>query len=156
MKLRPKKAARQNASRILPPLVEAFLRNGDAAFEDALHGEELHEFRIQTKRLRYVLEYFRPCYGQALEAYLKTIQGLQTALGDLNDCCSTRTLLQEVMARDTPHNRYKKLFAALDRREQNLFEEYRAYWTQHLEDAGYRQKFLRYLRNPPRTRERKK
>lgn len=150
MRFRPKRPARANAARVLPRLAERLFRAGDASVEDDLHSEEVHDFRIRTKRFRYVLEYFRPCYGKALDAYLEAVRGLQAALGDLNDCHSTRVLLQRLLHPGDPPTRHKKLLAALDRRENDLFEKYRAYWHETLESPEYREKFMRYLTHPPR------
>lgn len=154
MKLRPKKPARENASRVLPRLAEKFFRAGDAAIEDDLRGKEVHAFRIRTKRFRYVLEYFRPCYGQALDTYLETVRELQAALGGLNDTCATRTLLAELLQPGNPPTRHKPVFAALERQENDWLEKYRAYWHETLENPEYRERFLRYLTHPPRQRAR--
>jgi CHAD domain-containing protein len=152
MKLRAKRSARENASRVLPRLAKRFLQTGFAAVEEDLRGEELHDFRIQAKRFRYVLEFLQPCYGQAMDTYLEAVRGLQTALGDLNDCCSTRTLLEELLGPGDPPTRHKKLFGALDRLEQDRLEKYRVYWNQSLGTPDYRERFLRYLAHPPRVR----
>ena len=150
MRFRPKRSARENAARLLPSLAEKFFRAGDASIEDHLHSGEVHDFRIRAKRFRYVLEYFRPCYGKALDAYLEAVRGLQAALGDLNDCHSTRVLLQNLLQPGDPPARHKKLLAALDRRENDLLEKYRAYWHETLESQEYRERFTRYLTHPPR------
>lgn len=155
MRFRPKKPARENAARLLPRLAAKFFRAGDASVEDDLQSEEVHAFRLRTKRFRYVLEYFRPCYGKALDAYLEAVRGLQAVLGDLNDCHSTRVLLQDLLKLADPPTRHKKLLAALDRRENDLFEKYRAYWHETLESPEYREKFVRYLTHPPRRRPKK-
>ncbi len=150
MRFRPKRPARENAARLLPRLAEKFFRAGDASVEDDLHSEEVHAFRIRAKRFRYVLEYFRPCYGKALDAYLAAVRGLQAALGDLNDCHSTGVLVQELLETGDPPTRHKKLLAALDRRESDLLEKYQAYWHETLESPEYRERFVRYLTHPPR------
>jgi CHAD domain-containing protein len=155
MRFRPKRPARENAARLLPRLAEKFFRAGDASVEDDLHGEEVHDFRIRTKRFRYVLEYFRPCYGKALDAYLEAVRGLQAVLGDLNDCHSTRVLLKDLLHTGDPPTRHKKILGALDRRENDLFEKYRAYWHETLDSREYREKFIRYLTHPPRRRPKK-
>ncbi len=150
MKFRPKRSARENAARVLPRLADAFFRAGDDAFQEELRGEELHDFRIRTKRFRYVLEYFRPCYGRALDAYLESVRGLQAVLGDLNDCCAARKLLTSLGSQKRPPPRFPRLFGALERREQDLYHDYRTYWTSRMQDALGRRRFLRYLANPPR------
>jgi CHAD domain-containing protein len=45
----------------------------------------LHEMRIAAKRLRYAMELFAPCWGEALNEYAAEVAELQTSLGDLHD-----------------------------------------------------------------------
>jgi len=152
MKFRPKKSARQNAARVLPRLAAKFFRAGDASVDDDLRASEVHDFRIRTKRFRYVLEYFRPCYGQALEGYLEVVRGVQSVLGELNDCRSTRILLDRLLEPGDPPARHKKLFAAMARRESGLLEKYRSYWRENVANPESRERFVRYLSHPPRDR----
>lgn len=154
MRLRPQKPAPENASRLLPRLAKLFFQAGDRSVEDDLKGEEVHPFRILTKRFRYALEYFRPCYGSGMDSHIQTISGLQRVLGELNDCCSSRELCRNLLKVGNPASRYKKLFAALDRREADLLEQYRAYWRKTLESPARRENFLRYVSHPPPARRR--
>src|SRR5437762_800924 len=55
--------------------------------------EELHRMRLASKRLRYTLELFRPCYGPKFEERLEVLKELQDALGDVNDAVVARKLL---------------------------------------------------------------
>jgi CHAD domain-containing protein len=90
-----------------------------------------------------------------MDGYLEKVRELQSALGDLNDCCSSRTLLVGLLNPGNPPARHRKLFAALDRLEQDRLEKYRGYWGQTLANPEYRERFLRYLAHPPRERLRK-
>lgn len=48
---------------------------------------EVHELRINCKRLRYLMELFEPLFESAeLKAALKPLKRLQNTLGDFNDC----------------------------------------------------------------------
>src|SRR5712692_5431950 len=124
MKLRPRKTASQNASRLLPRLAERVLRAGDKSLADDVNAEDAHSFRILVKRFRYTLEYFRPCYGDGMDLYLVRLKALQQALGELNDCYATKRLLTDVLKAGDPPTRYKKIFAALNRREEDLMERF--------------------------------
>ena len=148
MKLRPRKTASQNASRLLPRLAERVFRAGDKSLADDLNAEDAHNFRILVKRFRYTLEYFRPCYGDGLDVYLGRLKALQQALGELHDCYATRRLLLDVLKMGDPPTRHKKLFAALNRREEDLMERFRAAWRHVWENLAVRRKFLRYLAKP--------
>jgi CHAD domain-containing protein len=48
-------------------------------------ADELHDMRIEAKRLRYTLELFAPVYDGALDPFVKRTKKLQTLLGDLHD-----------------------------------------------------------------------
>ncbi|HEX8890896.1 MAG TPA: CHAD domain-containing protein [Pyrinomonadaceae bacterium] len=48
--------------------------------------EHLHEMRIAAKRLRYAMELFTPCLGEALKPFCKEIARMQDSLGELHDC----------------------------------------------------------------------
>jgi len=52
------------------------------------HGEAgaLHDMRIASKRLRYVLEMTAPALGEAAREGAKTAKALQDVLGEIHDC----------------------------------------------------------------------
>lgn len=47
--------------------------------------EQLHELRIEFKRLRYTMEFFREVLGPEVSLIIEEIKGVQDHLGDLND-----------------------------------------------------------------------
>ena len=53
----------------------------------ASSDEALHALRIQCKRLRYLLEFFRPAYGELLRAETRRLKILQDVLGEFQDAC---------------------------------------------------------------------
>jgi CHAD domain-containing protein len=55
-------------------------------FFHPLNVKPLHKMRIAAKRLRYALELFEPCLGPGTALFARKVAGLQTSLGDLNDC----------------------------------------------------------------------
>lgn len=61
--------------------------------------EQLHALRIEFKRLRYTLEYFREVLGEPVSSIIKEIKEVQDHLGDLNDadvtCRTLSTFLHE-------------------------------------------------------------
>jgi CHAD domain-containing protein len=48
--------------------------------------EQLHAMRIAAKHLRYAMEIFSPLYGEDFERILRTVQQVQTQLGEIHDC----------------------------------------------------------------------
>jgi len=90
------KTVARNASEKLPDLAGDFFAAGAAlaaAGQPALAA--LHRFRLLTKRFRYVLELFRPCYGPGLDTRIEMLQGLQQRLGEISDCGATEDLLRK-------------------------------------------------------------
>jgi CHAD domain-containing protein len=47
--------------------------------------EQLHELRIEFKRLRYIMEFFREVLGPEVDSIIEEIKSVQDHLGDLND-----------------------------------------------------------------------
>jgi CHAD domain-containing protein len=61
--------------------------------------ERLHALRIEFKKLRYSLEYFREVFDEDIEILINFIKSIQEHLGDLNDAdvaCKVMTNLFEV------------------------------------------------------------
>jgi CHAD domain-containing protein len=84
----------QNASRKLPQLARAYFHAGRALFSAEPAAGTFHKFRLETKRFRYTLELFHPCYGPGLEERLKLLRSIQDLLGEINDCATTQKLLR--------------------------------------------------------------
>ncbi|MFC7338442.1 CHAD domain-containing protein [Haloferula chungangensis] len=56
------------------------------ALTDSTPDEQVHELRIECKRLRYLLELFASLFDQkGLRKILRRLKGLQNVLGDFND-----------------------------------------------------------------------
>jgi CHAD domain-containing protein len=83
----------ENASEKLPELALGFFEAGRELAAKDSSFDALHRFRLLTKRFRYALELFRPCYGPGLSARIEALQTLQQELGEINDCAATRELL---------------------------------------------------------------
>jgi CHAD domain-containing protein len=73
---------------------------GVRTFDAILHQatlEQFHALRIEFKKLRYTLEYFREVLGQDVKAVINEIKGLQDHLGDLNDANVAVGILREFL-----------------------------------------------------------
>ncbi len=70
---------------VLPKMARKYFEAGRKAIEGKRPPDELHGFRLKTKRFRYTLELFRPLYGPNLDRYLKALRELQGALGKVSD-----------------------------------------------------------------------
>jgi CHAD domain-containing protein len=85
MKLKPSQSAAENARVVLPKMARKYFEAGRKAIDGKRPPEELHGFRLETKRFRYTLELFRPLYGPNLDRYLKALREMQGALGKVSD-----------------------------------------------------------------------
>ena len=87
------KSVAWNAREKLPELARGFFETGRALAASHPSLQALHRFRLLTKRFRYTLELFRPCYGPVLDLRIEALKTLQQYLGEISDCATTRKLL---------------------------------------------------------------
>ncbi len=92
-----------------PPLVKeiapvliytrlAAVRAYEAIVENATI-QQLHALRIEFKKLRYTVEYFREVLGEEVKPVINELKGLQDHLGDLNDAQVACLIVQEFLER---------------------------------------------------------
>jgi CHAD domain-containing protein len=86
--------AAAGAARVLPKLVKAYFKSGRWAMKHERSWDELHAFRLESKRFRYTLEIFRPLYGPLLDERIASLKKLQQLLGEINDAVATAALLK--------------------------------------------------------------
>ena len=82
------------------------IRKGKA-ITDETPAEALHEVRIDAKKLRYLMEFFRSLFAkEAINPVIKSLKHLQDLLGDFNDYEVQRDsmgdLAQRLARRDVP------------------------------------------------------
>jgi len=129
-----RKSAAANARLELPRMMSEYF----AEVREALAGEHspagLHPVRLASKKVRYTLELFRPCYDAAgFDARVKALKDVQTSLGDVNDAVATWQLLEKVM----PDSRQSAaLHKVLNKRAEDKAEEFRAHWTERFDAEG--------------------
>jgi CHAD domain-containing protein len=56
------------------------------AATDSHDERALHDMRIAFKRLRYVLEVMRPCFGEPAAEAIASAKRFQDLLGEIHDC----------------------------------------------------------------------
>jgi CHAD domain-containing protein len=124
----------ENARAQLPSLVGGYFRSGRKLMTSAASPEDLHAFRLKTKRLRYTLELFRPCYGSTLEQRLEELRAVQTILGDISDChAALRIAARSLKSRSAE---FRKLKRYLDARSARLTAAFRKHWREKFDAAG--------------------
>ncbi len=75
----------------------AGVRAYDACLEQA-SVEQLHALRIEFKKFRYTLEFFREVLGDSAKAAIGEVKKLQDHLGDLNDAVVATQILTDFLA----------------------------------------------------------
>jgi CHAD domain-containing protein len=111
------------AKRTLSGMMQDFFTRGGEAARQKASPEQLHQFRLAAKRLRYTLELFAPLYGPSVNAMLEQIRSVQTYLGAVNDCETVRSMVEAY--RDN-----QGVDAALKRKQRRQTAEFRRRWAE--------------------------
>ena len=130
------RSAEQNASQKLPAIAREYFQAGRALFAAKPAVGAFHKFRLETKRFRYTLELFQPCYGPGLEERLKLLRDIQDLLGEINDCATTQKLLR------SHSDRVSKF---LERRMALRARTLRTLWRQTIDGEGQEGWWANYL-----------
>ncbi|MBK1877340.1 CHAD domain-containing protein [Pelagicoccus mobilis] len=69
-----------------------------SAINDQTPDDEVHELRIECKKLRYLLELFSSLFPpKEIKTIIKQLKGLQNTLGDFNDYCVQQVALSDYL-----------------------------------------------------------
>jgi len=132
--------AAANARRELPKLTAHYFAEVRKLLAEDPSPTELHRVRLATKRLRYTIELFRPCYGPGLETRLAALRTIQQMLGEVNDSVAAAKLLPKSMrARDF-----------VERRGEEKAAEFRKHWAEVFDAAGQEQLWTGFLKRRAR------
>ena len=134
-------AIEETARRILPKMAADFLDRGNAAAQAKLSPEKLHAFRIASKKFRYTLELFVPLYGATLNAWLESVKGIQTVLGDINDCVTVAQIIADFKDSSAVSGWLKK-------RQRRKVEQFSRFWLEQFGDAENARTRIRSLCHP--------
>ncbi len=135
-------SAGANARRELPLLAADYFIQVRKALAAAALPSGLHPVRLATKRLRYTLELFRPCYGPGLETRIAALRALQQLLGEVNDSVATARLLPKSMPA-------RKI---VERRAQTKAAQFRRQWAETFDARGRQRLWIGFLKRSPRKR----
>jgi CHAD domain-containing protein len=138
--------AGENARANLPGLLREYAEQGSALGNSAPEAA-FHKFRLNTKKLRYLLEIFRPCYGGELKALLKCLRTVQDHLGAMNDCVTTRQLAAPRLPVRSAARRNLERFLA--RRSEQNRAAFLRHWKRTLGRPGYENRWTGFLRAAP-------
>ena len=134
--------AAANARRELPRLAADYFARARKLLSEDPPPARLHALRLDTKRLRYTLELFRPCYGPGLEARLRALRQVQQLLGEVNDIVTAVALL--------PKGARGRRF--LQNRAQAKAQEFRKHWSETMDAPGQADRWMAYLARNARRR----
>jgi CHAD domain-containing protein len=130
------KTASANAALKLPELAARYFQAGRELLSGSVSFDALHRFRLETKRFRYTVELFRPCYGPGLDERLASLEKIQDLLGEINDCVTAQALLGE---------QRRSLGHLLERRIAQKRRELNRYWHDSFDAAGRAEWWSDYL-----------
>lgn len=145
--------AMANARRQLPALMTGYYAEVRRVLATDPLPPELHAIRLASKKVRYTLELFAPCYGPGLEQRLETMKRLQTVLGEVNDSVATEALVTKA-APATPTR--ERIESFLRHRAQTKAAEVRKEWTEVFDAPGREAWWVRYLAQNARPEKREK
>lgn len=130
----------------LAPMAKEFFRKGDRAANGSASANDLHKFRILTKKFRYTLELFAGMYGPVAVAWGEQIKGVQTLLGDINDYRTARKVLADAGAGG-------KIDAALKKKQRKKTEDFQEGWEKDFGSVG--KEWVHALSHPEEAPQRK-
>lgn len=139
----PEHAPVYNARRQLWPLVREWFAAGRQAIEPGRTPEEMHQFRLATKRLRYTLELFRGIYGPGLAQRIDLLREAQDLLGTANDYHVTALGLK---SRAQHEPALQPVVDELERRAEDKREEFRRFWLRTFTAPVIEPRWINYFK----------
>ncbi len=112
------------------------------------HAIALHDLRKTAKRVRYQLELFAPCYGEAYQRTVDQVKAIQTVLGDVQDSVVLEEFLTRTLG-STWGDRLPALAAHLQAARGQKWGEWQALQRQFLDPATRHALRATLLPQPP-------
>jgi CHAD domain-containing protein len=134
-----------NARRELPRIVSTYFARVRAFLAEDGSPGKLHRLRLASKRLRYTLELFRPCYPAGLEERLEALKKLQDWLGEINDAVASGRLLRGALKRQPKVRKF------LEDRAAEKAAEFTRHWKTTFDAPGQEAWWMDYLAHHART-----
>jgi CHAD domain-containing protein len=133
----------ENAKKQLPKLAEDYFAEVRRSLAEDPGPADLHPVRLASKRFRYALELFRPCYAGGLEERIEQLKSVQDLLGDCNDAVTSAKYIEEALkARPAERDRLRKY---LEHRAAEKAAEFRKQWTECFDAPGKEAWWTGYL-----------
>jgi len=96
---------------------------------------EMHQLRIECKKMRYAAEFFRPLFDR-MDVFIGHMKGLQDLLGVMNDVAVTHGLLDDLLADSGEHDVLVYAGGLIGWRTcvfRHLLERFDEYWEELVE-----------------------
>jgi CHAD domain-containing protein len=142
MKWNQRAGVAANARRELPPMASAYFSTVREFLAKDPAPRKLHRLRLASKRLRYTLELFRPCYPPELEERLDALKKLQDSLGEVNDAVASASLLRGELKHHPEVRKY------LRHRVAEHAEHFIRYWAETFDAPGQEAWWTDFLSRP--------
>lgn len=143
-RLRPDKSVEANFRRVMPRLLQRYLRRGRKVVRARAANEKLHRFRIQTKRMRYITELYLELFPRALRRVEKEFRRLQNLLGELQDQSMIQAWFERRLGRVRNPRRqaeYQRVLHRARARQTAIRAEFFRRWEK-LESGGFGKKLI--------------
>ncbi len=143
-RLRPIKSVETNFRRVMPRLVRRYFRLGRRLVRSIPSNQELHQFRIRTKRIRYITEVYHELFPRAFGNALTVYRGIQQILGSLQDQVNLAAYFERrLMQVRTPGRQveYLRLLHRARMRQQFLRQAFFRRWRR-LERTAFEKRLL--------------
>ncbi len=144
-------SAARSAAKVLPAMAQRLFEAGRRLAEGKPKLKRLHEFRLQVKQFRYTLELFEPLYGDGLPARLEKLRLLQQSLGQINDCVTARSLVED--AADLPGA--GRVLKHIERARRRRMGRFLRFWKEEFDAPGEEKAWVRLLQEPAGLLERR-
>lgn len=148
-RVRPARPVRTNFRRILPKLLRRYFRKGRALAADRrATSQQLHCFRIRTKRIRYVTELYAEVFEHDLRGALAQFRGIQQTLGAHQDQSMIAAYFEGRLRKiksGTFKIEYRRLLERSRQRQESLRKVFFQRWRR-LEQSGFEQGLLRRIK----------
>src|SRR6266404_1492465 len=118
----------ENARKQLPKIAEEYFAEVRTVLAENPAPAEMHPLRLASKRFRYSLELFRPCYAEGLEERIEQLKSVQDLLGDCNDAVASVPLLEKAL-RSEPAE-WDRVRQYLDSLAAQKAAEFRKQWVE--------------------------
>ena len=131
-----------NAREHLPRLAEEYFAEVRKALARDPTPAQLHRVRLLSKRFRYTLELFRPCYAAGLRTRIAALKQIQDLLGECNDAVASLPRIEAALRRPAEKARMRQYLEDLAAAKAAAF---RKHWIEDFDAEGRERWWTVYL-----------